>query len=338
MANGALIMRAPGDMAKLALATPRGLGRAELTGCTVTHPKNKRKGPAFQFKVELAEVDSTGELKYIIGVKSEEELKSWTDVIKANSTGAIASATMTTAQINDMIITGLKRVYKEKMRPLEFKTSFDRLQELKTDAEFEAKPSVLLVGQYSVGKTTFIRNLVGQDFGERIGPEPTTDRFITVFHSKESRVVPGNTLVMQADKPYRALSKFGVGFLDKFEGSGVPSKMLENVTLVDTPGILAGEKQVCILCRFDCSRFRHITCILPCGNLILDRFQKLGRGYEFKALVNWFADRSDMVLLLFDANKLDISNKLCPHCFDLSKRKKSSSPHTHFILRLPHAP
>ena len=41
-----------------------------------------------------------------------------------------------------------------------------------------AKPQVLLVGQYSVGKTSFIRYLLGQDFpGQRIGPEPTTDRF-----------------------------------------------------------------------------------------------------------------------------------------------------------------
>jgi GTPase SAR1 family protein len=41
-----------------------------------------------------------------------------------------------------------------------------------------AKPQVLLIGQYSVGKTSFIRYLLGRDFpGQRIGPEPTTDRF-----------------------------------------------------------------------------------------------------------------------------------------------------------------
>jgi hypothetical protein len=47
---------------------------------------------------------------------------------------------------------------------------------------YEAKPQVLLVGQYSVGKTSFIRYLLGQDFpGQRIGPEPTTDRFTGKF-------------------------------------------------------------------------------------------------------------------------------------------------------------
>ncbi len=44
-------------------------------------------------------------------------------------------------------------------------------------ADFEAKPMVLIVGQYSVGKTSFIRSLLKRDFpGQRVGPEPTTDR------------------------------------------------------------------------------------------------------------------------------------------------------------------
>ena len=47
---------------------------------------------------------------------------------------------------------------------------------------FSAKPQVLLVGQYSVGKTSFIRYLLGRDFpGQRIGPEPTTDRFTGTY-------------------------------------------------------------------------------------------------------------------------------------------------------------
>ena len=47
-----------------------------------------------------------------------------------------------------------------------------------------AKPQVLLVGQYSVGKTSFIKYLLGRDFpGQRIGPEPTTDRFTGAYRS-----------------------------------------------------------------------------------------------------------------------------------------------------------
>jgi hypothetical protein len=46
----------------------------------------------------------------------------------------------------------------------------------------------------------------------------------------------------QPNTPYRSLSRFGVEFLNKFEGSQCPAKFLESVTLIDTPGVLAGEK------------------------------------------------------------------------------------------------
>jgi hypothetical protein len=87
---------------------------------------------------------------------------------------------------------------------------------------------ILLVGQYSTGKTvrilwyqtednfifqTFIRYLLEQDFpGIRIGSEPTTDQFIAVMHNNESGsgVIPGNALVVDSTKQFRALSKYAV--------------------------------------------------------------------------------------------------------------------------------
>jgi polynucleotide 5'-kinase involved in rRNA processing len=52
-------------------------------------------------------------------------------------------------------------------------------ENMKTTALF--RPMVMLVGQYSTGKTTFIRYLLEQDFpGIRIGPEPTTDRYVVL--------------------------------------------------------------------------------------------------------------------------------------------------------------
>ncbi|CAN0085014.1 unnamed protein product, partial [Hapterophycus canaliculatus] len=41
-----------------------------------------------------------------------------------------------------------------------------------TDADLQAKPQVLLLGQYSTGKTSMIRHFIGRDFpGMHIGPE-----------------------------------------------------------------------------------------------------------------------------------------------------------------------
>lgn len=44
--------------------------------------------------------------------------------------------------------------------------------------------------QYSTGKTTMIRYLLGQDFpGMHCGPEPTTDRFMAIVHGEEDSVI-----------------------------------------------------------------------------------------------------------------------------------------------------
>merc|ERR1711871_770630 len=104
---------------------------------------------------------------------------------------------------------------------------------------------VLLLGGYSTGKTSFIKFLIGRDFpGGRIGPEPVTDGFRAVMFG-EDRIIPGNAVCVSNDKPFQTLQSFGSQFLNKFECSLCPAEYLRKVTLIDTPGILAGrEKEV----------------------------------------------------------------------------------------------
>ena len=81
------------------------------------------------------------------------------------------SAPDSSASSTASVIESLKKLYSRSILPIEkkylYKTFFTSAM---TNSEFESKPQVLLVGQYSVGKTSFIRYLLGRDFpGQRIG-------------------------------------------------------------------------------------------------------------------------------------------------------------------------
>jgi EH domain-containing protein 1 len=107
-----------------------------------------------------------------------------------------------TAQVVENVVGELKKVYKTKLLPLEEHYHFHEFHSPKLeDPDFDAKPMILLVGQYSTGKTTFIRYLLERDFpGIRIGPEPTTDRFIAVMYDEKEGIIPGNALVVDPKK------------------------------------------------------------------------------------------------------------------------------------------
>ena len=140
------------------------------------------------------------------------------------------------------------RFSSSQIRPLEVSSKYGHFHSPPLGpSDFDAKPMVLLLGGYSVGKTSLIRFLLGRDFpGQRIGPEPTTDRFTCIMQNTDGteRVVPGAALAAQADRPFRGLSPFGNNFLSRLEGVEMAAPVLQNITLVDTPGVLSGEKQV----------------------------------------------------------------------------------------------
>jgi EH domain-containing protein 1 len=56
--------------------------------------------------------------------------------------------------------------------------------------------------------------------------------------------------------------------------------ILHNITLVDTPGILSGLKQ------------------------------SIGRNYDYDVVMKWFSERAHLIIIMFDAHKLDISDEL----------------------------
>jgi polynucleotide 5'-kinase involved in rRNA processing len=73
--------------------------------------------------------------------------------------------------VHDEVIDGLKSLYQDVMIPLEKLASFEQFHSPPMKlTDFDANPMVLLLGQYSVGKTSFIEYLLGRAYpGQMIG-------------------------------------------------------------------------------------------------------------------------------------------------------------------------
>lgn len=227
---------------------------------------------------------------------------------------------------NDMnkVIRELKKLYFDQLLPIEKQCLFHKFSHSPIlESEMNSKPTILLIGQYSTGKTTFIRNLIGLDYPEmHIGPEPTTDKFTAIVYGSDEQVIKGNALTgkqvvniyicavvvlylstysfiyMQnthinyilmnsililifipvyihvhtsgvTDLPFSGLSTFGSGFLNKFCAAISSAPLLKQVNIIDTPGVLSGEKQ------------------------------RTSRGYDFAKVSKWFAERSGKNIHLF---------------------------------------
>ncbi|KAH7843971.1 hypothetical protein Vadar_023001 [Vaccinium darrowii] len=106
-----------------------------------------------------------------------------------------------------------------------------------------------------------------------------SDSDLSYNNGPDERSIPGNTVAVQAEMPYSGLTTFGTAFLSKFERSQMPHLLLEHITFVDTTGNLSGGKQ------------------------------RTQRNYEFTGVLSWFAAKCDLILLLFDPHKLDISDE-----------------------------
>ncbi|XP_037113801.1 EH domain-containing protein 2-like isoform X4 [Syngnathus acus] len=177
----------------------------------------------------------------------------------------------------------LLNIHHTAIKPMEQAFKYNELRQHEvTDGEITSKPMVLFLGPWSVGKSSMINYLLGlKDTPQELytGAEPTTSEYTVIMHGDKYRTVEGIVMAADSSRSFSPLEKFGQGFLERLVGFEMPHKLLERVTIVDTPGIIENRKQQ-------------------------------ERGYPYNEVCQWFIDRADLIFLVFDPTKLDVGGEL----------------------------
>lgn len=142
-------------------------------------------------------------------------------------------------------------------------------------------PMVLLLGNHSSGKSSLINYLCGREI-QKTGVAPTDDGFTVIRRADFDQNNDGPTTVSDPQFQFQALQPFGFNFINRFKMKirKMPpsSKVSMDLMLVDSPGMIDTPVHVTDRTSLD-------------GQL---------RGYDFLAVTRWFAQRSDVILLMFD--------------------------------------
>jgi len=149
---------------------------------------------------------------------------------------------------------------------------------------FPFTPMVMVIGNHSAGKSTFINRMLGMQVQET-GVAPTDDGFTVLQrHPSANEVEDGPTLLScPENRPFKELQRFGQPFWGHFRRKRLKlpesTQMPMGLQIVDTPGM--------------------IDMPVKMGAEGLAG----GRGYNFLEVVRWFAKRADLILLLFDPDR-----------------------------------
>lgn len=162
------------------------------------------------------------------------------------------------------------RVYQH-LRPLfqSYNRDFSDL-----DSILKWKPMVLLIGNYSSGKSTLVNELAGVDI-QRTGQAPTDDAFTIITSDAENgqgQEIPGSTLVNDETLPFAQLKEHGEQFISHFRMKKVVAPELQDMAIIDSPGML-------------------------------DSVTEKDRGYDYMAVISQLAKLADLVVLMFDPLK-----------------------------------
>jgi EH domain-containing protein 1 len=140
------------------------------------------------------------------------------------------------------------------------------------------RPIVLILGNYSSGKSTLINELVGVDV-QATGQAPTDDSFTVITRqeviAKSSDSIEereGYVLLNDPAFPFESLKRHGQRFAAHFRVKQIQSEFLQDLAIIDTPGML-------------------------------DSIAERDRGYDYQQVISDLAQLSDLIIVMFDPHK-----------------------------------
>lgn len=148
------------------------------------------------------------------------------------------------------------------------------------ESNIKWQPLVLVLGNYSSGKSAMINEFLDADV-QTTGQAPTDDSFTVIAYDAAEKTVDrvkvteerdGKYLLNNPDYPFSALKRHGQRFAAHFRLKKVNAPFLKNLALIDTPGML-------------------------------DSISERDRGYDYQQVVGDLADIADLILVLFDPHK-----------------------------------
>ena len=168
----------------------------------------------------------------------------------------------------------LVETVRDRLTPLAMKYGYTQTA---LESNIKWKPAVLIIGNYSSGKSTLVNELTGIDV-QVTGQAPTDDSFTVITNQtgveRQEEVVTrdGQVLLNDPQYPFAGFRKFGNRFAAHFRLKLVKSEALENLALIDTPGML-------------------------------DSVSEKDRGYDYQEVIGDLAQIADLILIVFDPHK-----------------------------------
>lgn len=178
---------------------------------------------------------------------------------------------MDTEKAAENLLKKLEKILRRKMGPV-FKRYGLGLDGLLTPLKW--KPLVLVIGNYSSGKSTFINELLGSQV-QRTGQAPTDDTFTILAYPENGeteRETPGDSIINDKRLPFGSLRRFGETLIAHLQMKRLETPILQKLAIIDTPGML-------------------------------DSVTEKDRGYDYLGVVGELSKLADLIILMFDPHK-----------------------------------